>query len=892
MTKKSILFLITSFLFWTTISDSEQFFADEFESSAVEKVLQEKLDRSPGAVDTSPEPDFVKKGAVPAYPGFAEKKQKKVKGKQKFIDINYNMAPLVQVVNDIAQAKGVNVALPPGITSTLSFHLGERVPVKKAWKLLYTILDIAGYALVKRRNGYIVERQVKGQFPTYRQPLPIYIGVAPDDLPDTDKKIQYLYYLANIQVPENPSGSSLYSLLSSLLTQPSFIKFLPQSNGILLSDSAANIKAAMKVVLELDKAGFKEAVEVVRLTHTSARTVANLFNTSIIQAAQRPVGARRRGAAWRGKSRADFFAPTTKIIPEDRTNSLIIVGTPQAINRVREFVFEYIDVKLDSGKSILHTYQLKYLDASKFKDTLQGIIDSQKRLAGATGQSRAAGKSAGPERFFEGVIIETDTKAIEAGKKQAYAGSNQLVIAARNDDWLRIKKLIDELDQPQPQVIIEVLVADLTLGDERILGTHTRTPASLNLPEVVPDGNLEFQSSQPGPAVANYESKNPSASSIHVDLMRKDFTYVDSSGETQTVDPLAGVSAAGSTVISLSDNNGNAWSLLQILQSYSNSKILSHPHVVATNNQLATVSIGEIRLVQPEGTIGTGGAALATKREVNADLIVEIVPRISGGKVVNMQVKVTLEEWIGETSDTRIIRKVETNANVKDSSVLALGGLIRLETNQGLNETPILGKIPIIGWLFKRRRSTKQKNNLTVFIRPTIVQPRLRGGIDKYTKDYIRLAKTYVKDGMLFDTLRDPITRWFFQAGVDPEKAIDVFAEEGMPDRIGSEMLIDADAGQLPIFRKNPRKTMLAAMEGRAQPDLAKVVPMPEQKFTVAEKENKPIKQEVVADKLVKVVQETHPETESIKSPEEVLDRDEQLKKLLSQFDNPLLSKR
>ena len=915
MRKKHIFFTVIPLLFWTTVFCKEPFFPDKFDKASIEKVFDQKLDRQVQIKDQSPEPDYVKAASVPEYPVVSDQKEKKKAGKRKFVNINYNAVPLTQVVNDIAQAKGVNVILPTGakaIVSTLTFHLQDRLPVKKAWNFLYTILDVAGYALIKRRNGYVIEKKnptISNADPTYRQPLPIYIGVAPDDLPDTDKKIQYLYYLANIQIPQAKTGS-LYQILAALLSNPNFISFLPESNGLLLADTARSIKAAMKVVLELDKVGFKEDVDIIKLTHTSANTIADLFNKNIIAAAQNPRRPGRRAVGWRGKSRADYFSPTTKIIAENRTNSLIVIGTRQAINRVEEFIYKYIDVKLDSGKSILHTYKLKYLDASTFKNTLEGIIQSQQRLTGATQQSRAGGiATGGPERFFEGVLIQTDTIAAQTGAKSAlvadksaqkstYYGSNQLIIAARNDDWLRIKKLIEELDRPQPQVIIEVLVADLTLEDERVLGSHMRTPAALNLPEIVQDGNLQFQSAQPGPAVANYDSSDPSASSLNVDLMRKDFQT--SGAEPVTVDPLSAVSSAGSTVVSLSDNNGNAWSLLQILQSYSNSKILSHPHVVATNNQKAVVSIGEKRLVQPEASIGTGGAPIATKREVDADLTVEITPRITGGKVVNMQVKVTLVEFIGETSN-RIDRHVITNANVKDGSVLALGGLIRVETNQGLNETPILGQIPLIGWLFKRRRGAKQKNNLTVFIRPTVVEPRLRGGIDKYTKDYINLAKNYVKDGMLFDTLRDPITRWFFKAGVDPEKAIDVFAQEGVPDRIGAEMLADGEI-PLPIFRKNPNKTILAAMEGR-EPKVKmptqekKELALQPQKVLVTDQDQAD-EPDLHQDEVIHIVQNKQKKPslstdvsadEEIKDSKEVLDRDEQLKKMLAQFDNPLL---
>ena len=604
----------------------------------------------------------------------------------------------------------------------------------------------------------------------------------------------------------------------------------------------------------------------------------------------------RRGVGWRGKSRASYFAKNTRIIAEDRTNSLIILGTRQAINRIRSFIFQYIDVRLDSGNSILHTYKLKYLDAHSFAETLTNIIRASK--PGATGQ--ATGKAirgvAGPERVFQDVRITTDTPrpSAEKGEQRAYAGSNQLVIACSNDDWIRIKKLIDQLDKPQPQVIIEILIADLEVGDQRALGAHTRTPAALNLPNLLQcdKTGVTFQSAQIGPAVAD------STEGTHVDLMYDDFK--DSDGNT--VDPLEPVgldaATAGSTVISLSDCNGEAWSLLQILQNYSNTKILSHPHVVATNNKMATVVIGETRLVRGKAKIGTGGAPIAPRDDQEANLTVTITPRITGGKIVNMQVTVDFDEWVGNDTANQITRKVITNANVQNGSILALGGLIKVSNTVGLRRTPILGQIPIIGWLFKRRAGEKVKNNLTVFIRPTIIEPRLRGGIDKYTKDYIKLAKEYAREGMLFDTLREPITRWFFKTGVDTDKAIDVFAAEGIPEREFADSFAKNDL-PAPRLQKDDRRTVLAAIEGRGPievPEKTNVVePVTE---PLLAQEDEPDFETVTIAKVDVPVQKQPSDSQQVeqelmpvfaKASSGRVDRDEQLKKLLSQLDNPLV---
>lgn len=814
---------------------------------------------------------------------------------EKKVDINFDAIELTEVINKLAAIKGVNVILPTGdtaIKSKVTLILEDRLPISKAWDLLYTILDIAGYTLMKKLDSYVI---IKNDKNIEHNPLPIYIGVSPEHLPDTDKRIRYIYYLANIQVPDDAGArqSEINSIFSELLPKEALYRYLPTSNGVLLVEKANNIKAVMKIILELDKVGFREHIDIIKLQHASADIVEELFTKNILAVARPVAGPRRIG--WHGQSKADYFSSNIKIIKELRTNSLLLLGTEQAVDRVREFILKYIDVELDSGKSILHTYQLQYLDAASFAKTLENIISSASTKG--TGQSRSAGTAVGPERFFEGVIIRTDTPPTSQAKG-VYFGGNRLIIAARNDDWLRIKKLIEELDRPQAQVIIEVLIADLEVKDERYFGSNMRTPAALNLPTILDGGSMQFESAQAAAAVAD------DTNGLNVDLMSKYQT-----GST-TVDPLATMATGASGIITLSDNDGNTWSILKILQTYSNSKILSHPHIIATNNEKATVTIGETRLLRAEATVGTGGAAAAKRKETKANLQVEITPRISAGNTVNLQVLVDFKEFIGDNNN-RIARNVTTNANVKSGSILALGGLIKINTNHGTSHTPILGKIPLLGWLFKKKSGNTQKNNLTVFIRPTIIEPRLRGGLGYYTKDYIKVAKEYVNDGMLFDTLRDPVTKWFFKTGINAEDAIDVFASEDPAGRHGKIGSIHQVKNELPMpqFTKDPTQTVLAAAEGRTKMKPVELSPSLELKNNLMDypgidrgiKLTKGKRGRRRSRKNVKVVQpndiaapvkEITSSTIVVKEDSQsttVEGREEQLKKMLVNQENPLL---
>jgi len=743
---------------------------------------------------------FTRNFAVDIKKVLAEKLNNSVKK----ISFKYNAAPLVKVINDIASIKGVNIVFPVGeaaIKQKLTISIDEKLSLGEAWTFLQTILDVAGYSMFPQGESSFTIVKAKGNENISREPFPILISTPYDDIPNSDKRITYLMYFSNIHIPKEGSDQGVVSKILSgdagLLAKGSKFKIIPDANGVMIAGRSNNIRSIVRILTELDKVGFKEEIEIINLQYASAGLVEQMVNTKLFESQQK----NRYRLRSRKKSEVQYFESGTKVIAEPRTNSLILVGRNKAIYRLKNFIVKHVDIPIGSGRSILHRKVLQYLDADKFVEDLRNIV-------GAAGQEDAQsrpGSSAayGPERFFQGVIVEQDKPPLPEGEDEEkgrykYSGTNSLIIAANNDDWIRIKKLIEELDKPQPQIIIEVLIVDLTIDENKVLGTSLRNPSGLPMPLFGNQGqSLNVQSGQVGlSSQTNVIVTDPMLdkgcpvtpnTTIAGDLMigqGTDNPYI-SSVNTDAGD-------RGSTLVSLSDKNGDVWSILKVLSSYGHLKILSHPYVVAINNQPSEVKVGEQRIVAGAGGQGSGSTVVQETDPINADLTVGIVPKIGASNTVNLAVDIHIDEFkypnqlvVASSEEDqatiagdRFNRKIKTNANVRSGDILALGGLIKVDVLQSTRATPILGSIPILGWLFKRKSSERKKVNLTVFIRPTIVQPQLRAGMNKYTKDYIRVAKAYVDEGMLFDTLRDPVTRWFFKTDVDAKEVMDIFTEE------------------------------------------------------------------------------------------------------------------
>lgn len=700
---------------------------------------------------------------------------------KQLISFQYDNEDLVNIINFIASKKEVNLLLPTKadekITSKLTWHLDKRVTIDEAWQLLQTILRIAGYALIPRPTYFEV---VKVSPTITREAVPLYVGVPFDQLPTGTEQIRYIYYLANIK--EGETEGEMSTVLKAVLPSESVFKIDTATNALIIMAPANDIRSAMTLITQLDRPGFQERMEIIKLHYTSARMVADLFNNKILQASD----AQRYRLDTKKPSDLTYFSKYVKIIPNEKTNSLVVLGRSQALERIREFINHYIDVEPDSGKSILHVYQLQYLDATSFAKVLNDIVQS-KQVGGveqATGERKTG---IGPQRYFDEVIIAVDTPPDtptdtfaaattpttgDTGALQLkYYGGNKLIIAARNDDWKKIRELIERLDQPSPQVLIEVLIADLTLGDSRALGTLFRNPAKIPMP-----GQVNFQSAQLDPGVMTDSFADPQtigaiAGGAASDLLRQ---FNNSNPRTDTP-PNTNVAIlnsqgveAGSTIISFSDNDGKTWGITQILKLIDHTKILSHPHVISTNNQEATIKTSEIRLLPDQASGSQGGTIVQTNKDIPAELQVHIIPRISISETrestVSLNVTIDINEYRSASTDdnTRITRKVKTNAIVNTGDILALGGLLRTNDADSLGETPVLAKIPIIGWLFKKRTRSNTRTNLTVFISPTIILPRSREGLSDYTKDYISITQNYAGQDGLFGSLKDPITRWFF----------------------------------------------------------------------------------------------------------------------------------
>ena len=718
-----------------------------------------------------------------------KKKRQREKKEEPLIEFNFKDAKLTDLINEVAAKKGINIVLPQGakaLKTTITFELEKKVPLSVAEQYMYTMLELAGYTMYPTDGFFVIDKKPENaETVENREPYHLYVNIAPDELPHSSENIHAIYYLSNLQVPKAQYGTdTLSNILREMVGQKKYL-FDEKSNGIIITGPADKIASAMTIILELDAAGSPEAVEIFPLFNANAADVAKILREQVIKAiAKAP--AQPAGKVALPEGTGTYFAPGTRIIADSRTNSLILVGTESALTRIRDFVREYMDQLPESGRSILHSYDLQYLDASKFVDTLNAIITQSK-----TGQA-TQDSVGGAHRLFDTVIVQAEkpeesSSAAPAGKTVGTVklGGNRLIIAAQHDDYQRIVELIQQLDKPQLQVVVEVVILDINVTGTRLLQSQLRNLTNIPLHE-----DLQFQTANitypffPGNNALGQITSEMASPANNPPVPRVPVLATDLlellTGTGTTPRSGAPLTTPGTMLLSFKDPCTNAIAaLLAILDRWVEKKVISHPFLVTKNNVKARQFLKTIR--QGAGRdVSSGGTTTVKIEDFTATIAIEVTPRISSLDRLALQIRVDIEDFINPdpTTFSRTTRRVETNAHMNTGQILILGGLTQEQDSETVTKVPILGDIPLLGVLFRGQSKIKTKNNLVVLIHPTVVNPKLRAGQRVYTDDIVSSAHAELQADTLFSATKDPITRFFFNVGNTGDAVLTNYLEE------------------------------------------------------------------------------------------------------------------
>lgn len=621
------------------------------------------------------------------------------------------------IVSSNTQAKGF-------AGHKVSFRTNSSLTKQESWNLFLTFLNMAALDVVPMaQKGFyrIVALPTAPQ-----EPVPTYIGVDATSLPDNDMIIRYIYFVQNLD------PTKIQPLISKLQGQGGSVTVYGELKALLFTDKSYNIKSLMKIVRELDRVTMPQVMSVIKLHKANVSDVIKLYNSL------RPTSSGQPQRAWAPThkvSSLEYFPQNVVLAGDERTNTLIVLGSKDAVKRIEEFVEKHVDINVYKKPAPIYTYYLEYTNATDIQKMLSSLVQY--------GSSTAAGKYGG---------VRDGYKYLQQMTIVADAHTNALVINATEEDYRVVEKLIKKLDVPQKQVAIEVLLVQVKDTDTKQFGSQLSGPNSSNT--FLKNVSAQTSGIPPGSGV------------VAVSGGSGDTNYTIKTGLASLLSGTLG--AAGSTLVTFGQP---IWAVFKILKTIASTKVIANPFIVATNNSKASMSMGSQRRVVT-GTVYSSGAQQASGfSDANASLEINITPQVNDEGIVNLSIDIQNNQFVNDdTSDAVQDKKsITTTATLANGEVLVLGGIMVDNLQNSTTGVPLLSKIPILGWLFKSKSKKVGRESFVVFICPKVLDDaKDRHGLEDYSHKKIDETREYMKlleQAEAEDNKRDPINRAMF--GVD-----------------------------------------------------------------------------------------------------------------------------
>lgn len=476
----------------------------------------------------------------------------------------------------------------------------------------------------------------------------------------------------------NVRATDLLAVVRPILSRGSLIQAFEAGNHLVVTDTVSQVERLEEMLEELDSPD-QSAVEIVNLTHISAGEALHIAN------------------------QMNHLQQQLSVV-EDSLNNRIIIGGPRLSRAALVQVLKSLDVPTTKTGGVEVIY-LNYSNAADVKTLLDGMLQSQTflQLAGGGGESAS------------GYRVEVDED------------NNALVIAASATVLTEIRKVIERLDRPRRQVLIEAIIAEVSETQLRNLSSQ-----------------LMYASSDTGGFVTKFDDLLPA---LVGGVVNEDISAAGSLPN--------GVVIGGADI----DQSGRVGfgGLIQALRSDSGSRILSTPSVVTLDNEEATLSVGrEVPFVTGSYTNNNNNATnpFQTIERQEVGVMLRVRPQVNEGSAVRMEIEQESSDVLPQAQSefqaqdvVTAKRTITTNVMVGNNEVLVLGGLISDNANNSRSRVPLLGDIPLIGQLFRASGQDSEQRVLMMFIRPTILSsPEENAGATNRQYDYIRTYQSNLVD--------------------------------------------------------------------------------------------------------------------------------------------------
>ena len=604
----------------------------------------------------------------------------------KLLTLNFEQTDIYEVITTFCELLKINYIIEGKVQGKITLQTFRKIPTKDLYSVFEQILAVNGITVVKSGNFY---RFVPIR-DSSKKPLSLHYGNKPK-VPNKDRVVIQLIPLKNLP------PATIKKTIAPLITKNGVLLDVPETNILMLIDLASSAKQVTQVVeaLDTDKVSSSD-IQLYSIKHSDPEVVTEELNE-----------------IFGSMGYTSSLNKSLMFIPLPRINSILVVSTlDDVIGRV-DFWMEKLDQPISSGQLSTFVYYIQNAEAEKLSALLNTLFEEKQQggiLGGIPKATQKKDKKKDTRKTSkQKSSVQKSALKIQGGISSDLTGeihiipdvdTNSLIIRTEPKNYPAILEIIKKLDLLPQQVLIEVLILDLTLDDETRTGVEWALKGTVGS-DGIDGGDKIIGGGGTGTIPTGTEPLGASIGNTATSLFAPGASFF-----VQQKDKFIG--------------------LIQAFASDSKVNIIANPILITSDNKEASISIADDIPIQSSTiTTPTAGQPLtqSTIEFRSVGIKLDIVPKINSDNFVNLKIDQEISNLGPVFQDTPSFttRTMKTEVVLKDNQVLVMGGLIRTTTTDTVEGIPFLKDIPWVGRLFSTNVSSVNQTELMLFITPHII---------------------------------------------------------------------------------------------------------------------------------------------------------------------------
>lgn len=608
------------------------------------------------------------------------------------IGLNFDNADIYEFIQVVADALGMDYIVDPQVKGVVNIRSGKAIGKDNLFTVFKKILNINGVDIRKEGGLYYI-------YPSKAPAAPlVQDSAAIAALSESSRMVMQVVPIMHLAAAE------AVKLIQPYLSEHGLIHNLESQNTLIIQDFESKVIDGLTVLARIDVSPLASLK--VRLVRVEKAPLFQLRDELIEIFAALKINKKE----FEGLS----------VVPMERVNSLLLVSKSGFLLDTADSWIRELDAVPSEGRDNIYIYNVRNSVASELATLVNSLISGEdlgdkkttakkdktstrkdtkttdttpssstaKTDANVSAQTPSAKGLAGLRFAGEPMLLSDDTR-------------NVILIRALQPDYSRIIKILERLDNLPRQVLIEVMVAEVRLTDNWEFGVEW----------ALKNDKLKINNSN------NYTQKFATNFSGVVEAASGGFTY----------SVLRGTDVVG---------------LLNAIASETDVSLLSSPQILVLNNEEAMVNVGDqVPIVTTATERGTAETPVIDKTVQYKDTgtILTVKPRINYDGIIILDVQQQVSQasttkTSGIDSPTISTREIKTKLAVKNGQSILMGGLIRKDGTVTEEKVPLVGDIPLLGWLFKYEKDTTTKTELLVMITPYVIETE--DVLDQYIRQF------------------------------------------------------------------------------------------------------------------------------------------------------------